>query len=191
MQPWLDRLRREIEEATGGLSEGAWGRAPEGRWNSAQIVEHLGRTYGGTAKMVEKHLSGPDAAAKVPGDPAKTPPGFAPGPTPGSKPTSRPVTLKQRWLQFLVIGMGQFPSERRAPSFTLPEGMPGAAALQKALSGLERMSTALDAAEQQWGSGQRIGDHVFFGPLTIAQWKKFHYLHGHHHVQQIRARSGK
>ncbi len=174
MEPWLNRLRREIEEATGGMSEEDWNRAPQGRWNSAQIIEHLGRTYGGTAKLVEKNLSGSGESAKA-----------------ATRPETRAVTLKERWLQFLVIGVGRFPSERRAPSFTLPEGMRGAEALEKTLSGLQRMTTALDAAEQRWGKGQRLGAHVFFGPLTIAQWKKFHYLHGHHHVRQIRERSGR
>ena len=189
-EPWLDRLRREIEEATGGMSDAEWSRAPEGRWNSAQIVEHLGRTYGGTAKLVEKNLGGVDSGASGASAQSAAPP-KPQLPRPGTRPTTRPVTLKERWLQFLVIGMGRFPSERRAPSFAMPEGMAGREALQKALSGLQRMSIALDAAEQRWGKRQRIGAHVFFGPLTIAQWKKFHYLHGHHHVQQILDRSGR
>lgn len=169
MKSWLERLRREIEEAAGGLSEVDWGRAPEGRWNSAQIVEHLGRTYGGTAKMLEKSLS-------------------ANG---GSGPHPRPITLKDRWYQFLVVRMGRFPSERQAPSFTLPAGKPGPQALQSALDGLARMQAALDAAEKRWGKRQRLGAHVFFGPMTAEQWRKFHFLHGHHHVRQIRERSGK
>lgn len=183
METWLQRLRREIEDATRGMSDEEWSRAPEGRWNSAQIVEHLGRTYGGTAKLVEKNLAGAESAASGGEGGAK--------PKTAARPETRPVTLKEQWLQFVVIGRGKFPSERRSPSFALPEGMSGAEALQKTLSGLERMTTALDAAEQRWGSGQRIGAHVFFGPLSIAQWKKFHYLHGHHHVQQIRERSGR
>ena len=51
------------------------------------------------------------------------------------------------------------------------------------------MKTALDAAEQRWGKGQRVGAHFVFGPMTTEQWRKFHYLHGHHHVLQIRQRS--
>jgi len=197
MQPWLDRLRREIEEATRGLSDDEWSSAPEGRWNSAQIVEHLGRTYGGTAKLVEKNLAAADNAANsgeggVPGLQSMPPQSTSQAKLRSTpRPEARAVTMKERWLQFAVIGMGRFPSERRSPSFALPEGMHGAEALQKTLSGLQRMTTALDAAEQRWGKGQRIGAHVFFGPLTIAQWKKFHYLHGHHHVKQIWERSGK
>jgi hypothetical protein len=166
MDRWLDRLRREIEEATRGLGEAEWGRAPEGRWNSAQIVEHLGRTYGGTAKMLERGLSA------------------------GGRHQLRPVTLKERWLQFLIVRMGRFPTERKAPAFALPEGEAGPQALERALSGLERMSTALDAAEQRWGSSQPVGVHFVLGPMNPQQWRKFHYLHGHHHVLQIRQRAG-
>ena len=43
---WLDRLRREIEETTQGLGVADWSRAPQGRWNTAQILEHLGHSYG-------------------------------------------------------------------------------------------------------------------------------------------------
>jgi hypothetical protein len=53
MDAWLDRLRKEIEETTSGIRESDWSLAPSGRWNSAQIMEHLGRTYGTTAKMLE------------------------------------------------------------------------------------------------------------------------------------------
>jgi hypothetical protein len=28
-------------------------------------------------------------------------------------------------------------------------------------------------------------DHLILGPLTAAQWRKFHWIHGRHHVKQI------
>jgi hypothetical protein len=151
-------------------------------------VEHLGRTYGGTAKMLEKSLNvASNAVSEAAGHAASA--GAAS--RPGSRPTPPQVTLKQRWLQFVVVRMGRFPSEGKAPSFTLPEGRPGPEALQRTLSGLGRMQAALDAAEQRWGNRQRLGAHFFFGPMTAEQWRKFHYVHGHHHVLQIRERSGK
>jgi hypothetical protein len=30
--------------------------------------------------------------------------------------------------------------------------------------------------------------HPVLGPLNTAQWRKFHYMHGHHHVLQMRKR---
>lgn len=164
MEGWLDRLRREIEESTRGLGDAEWNRAPEGHWSCAQIVEHLGRTYGGTAKMVEKSL-----AAKA-------------------RPQLRAATLKERVLQFLVVTLGRFPSGRKAPEFISPQGQAGPEALAMALGGLERMKTALGEAERQWGKAP-VGVHFVLGPLNPEQWRKFHYLHGHLHVQQIRQRA--
>ncbi|MGZ7099671.1 MAG: DUF1569 domain-containing protein [Candidatus Angelobacter sp.] len=30
-------------------------------------------------------------------------------------------------------------------------------------------------------------DHPVLGPLTAAEWRKFHLVHGLHHVKQIRS----
>ena len=170
MNQWLDRLRREIEEATRSFGEAEWRRAPQGRWNSTQILEHLGRTYGGTAKMLERSLSEQgDTAGKI---------------------ELRAATMRERVVQFLVVSMGRFPSGGGAPAFALPQGNDaGPEALRRALGGLERMKTALAAAEQRWGSSQAVGVHFALGPMNVGQWRKFHYVHGHHHVRQIRERS--
>jgi DinB superfamily len=171
MERWLDRLRREIEEATRGLSEAEWSRAPEGRWNSAQILEHLGRTYGSTAKMLEKSLAASDAS--------------------GGPPPLRSATPRERLIQFLVVRLGRFPSGRKSPEFLLPEGQAGPEALRRTLGGLERMRTALDAAEKCWGGRQPVAAHFVLGPMRVEQWRKFHYVHGHHHVLQIGQRVGR
>jgi len=34
-------------------------------------------------------------------------------------------------------------------------------------------------------------DHLFLGPLTANEWRKFHWVHGRHHARQIRERMGK
>ena len=70
MDAWLDRLRKEMEATTRGLCDSDWNRAPRERWSSAQIIEHLGRSYGTTAKMLELSMGvgGPPQvrAAKLP-----------------------------------------------------------------------------------------------------------------------------
>jgi Protein of unknown function (DUF1569) len=166
MDGWLDRLRREIEHTTRGLGDSDWNRAPEGRWNSAQIVEHLGRSYGATAKKLELDLGA------------------------GGAPQVRPAKLSEWPARILVLQLGIFPCGRKSPAFAVPEGDAGAVALAQALSGLERMEVAIAAAEQRWGSEQAIAMHFVFGPLSAEQWRKFHYLHGHHHVLQMRKRLG-
>jgi len=162
MDAWLDRLRREIEATTQGLGEAEWKRAPLGRWNSAQILEHLGRSYGATAKMLELSLGE------------------------GGPPPVRAAKISERLAQFLVVSLGMFPSGRKAPAFVMPQDEPGRDVLQQALSGLERMKVAMAAAEERWGSKQPVAVHFVLGPMNLGQWRKFHYLHGHHHVRQMR-----
>jgi hypothetical protein len=72
-----------------------------------------------------------------------------------------------------------------------PQGDPGPLALKRALSNLERMDVAIAAAEQLWGSEEPIAMHFVLGPMTPLQWRKFHYVHGHHHLLQMRKRLGK
>lgn len=168
MDSYLERLRREISDAASDMSEADWRRAPEGRWCSAQIVEHLGRTYGTTAKMIELAVASSGAPAPV-----------------------RPANVRERLARLLVVEMGFIPSGLDAPEVVVPRGeLEPEEALQKALASLERMDAALDAAVERWGSGP-IAMHMLLGPLSARQWCRFHYVHGHHHVKQMRQRSRK
>ncbi|HEY3972851.1 MAG TPA: DUF1569 domain-containing protein [Candidatus Sulfotelmatobacter sp.] len=40
--------------------------------------------------------------------------------------------------------------------------------------------------EKQQGRSRKLLDHPILGPLTGNQWRKFHLVHGLHHVKQIR-----
>jgi hypothetical protein len=165
MDAWLDRLRNEITEATMGLNDSEWNRAPKGRWNSAQILEHLGRTYGTTAKMLELMIGA------------------------GSPPQVRPARLTEFLLRVLIVDMGVFPSGAKSPAMVAPIGEPGPSALKRALTNLERMDAAIAAAEERWGEGP-IAMHPILGPFNASQWRRFHCIHGHHHVRQIKKRAG-
>lgn len=166
MESWLDRLRRELEAATSGLTEPEWKNAPNGHWNIAQILEHLGRTYGGTAKMLEQTLIANERSA----------------------PQLRSATVKERAVQMLLLGSGRFPPGQKAPEFLIPRADAGAEMLPKTFSGLERMRRALDAAESRWGGDVAVAIHFTLGPMSARQWSKFHYLHGRHHIEQIQQR---
>jgi hypothetical protein len=161
MDAWLDRLRKEIEETTKGLSESDWSLAPNGRWNSAQILEHLGRSYGTTAKMLELSMGT------------------------GGPPQVRAGKIPELLKKMLIVNLGIFPSGAKAPAMVTPTGDPGPVALKRALSNLERMDVAIAGAEERWGSEEPIAMHFVLGPMNPAQWRKFHYVHGHHHLLQI------
>jgi hypothetical protein len=166
MDAWLVRLRKEIEETTAGLDDTDWSRAPEGRWNSAQILEHLGRSYGTTAKMLE--------LAMGVGGPARV----------------RSATIPEFLIKTLIVKLGIFPTGAKAPAMVTPEGDPGPLALKRALINLERMNTALATAEERWGGDAPIAMHFRLGPMSPGEWRKFHYIHGHHHLLQMRKRLG-
>jgi hypothetical protein len=164
MDAWLERLRKEIAGVTAGLSDADWRRAPQGRWTSAQIVEHLGRSYGSTAKLLELSLA-------------------------AGRPEIRSAKLLETVLRGLIVNIGFFPSGAQAPAMVVPKGNDGPAALARAMENLERMDTALTVAEEKWGNGL-IATHFRLGPMSASDWRKFHYVHGCHHLKQVRKRAG-
>jgi hypothetical protein len=56
---------------------------------------------------------------------------------------------------------------------------------------LQQMGSGLDDCERRFGSRTKIMDHPILGPLTAEEWRKFHWVHGRHHVRQIRERMAK
>lgn len=164
MDAWLDRTRQEIESAISGMTSRQLEASPEGKWSSAQILEHLGRAFGSTAKMLELQLAS-----------GKTPDQTAPN-------------FRQRIANFLVIDLGHLPSGRTAPSMTTPQGNDGANSVNRILENLERMRLAIGDAERRWGTAKPIGIHPILGPLTSSQWRKFHFVHTRHHMRQVRER---
>jgi hypothetical protein len=166
MDSYLERLRQELEDAIRGVSADGWTQAPLGKWNAGQILEHLYLTYKGTNLGVAKCLEQGHALATR-------------------------ATLRQRVGTLLVLNLGYFPSGRKAPERTVPRGMAGEEARQAILAELQTMATGLDDCERRFGARARIMDHPVLGPFTAGQWRKFHWVHGHHHARQIRQRMGK
>jgi len=54
---------------------------------------------------------------------------------------------------------------------------------------IEQMDSGLKECERRFGIKTKLMDHPFLGPLTANQWRKFHWVHGRHHVRQIRERA--
>jgi hypothetical protein len=59
------------------------------------------------------------------------------------------------------------------------------------LSGkIAEMDEVIGRCERELGGGKFRGraifEHPILGPLTARQWRKFHLVHGRHHVKQIR-----
>jgi hypothetical protein len=167
VSPELESVRRETERATLAITPDRWLRAPEGKWNSLQILEHLVLSYTGTTKGLLRTM---EAGQPQRGNP----------------------DLRQRLRSAYVLGVGRFPSGIEAPKQTAPLKGLGNEPLRRFNDALVAMDATLTDAEKRFGARTRVLDHPVLGPLTAQQWRRFHQVHGRHHLRQVVERvSGK
>ncbi len=165
MDSYLKKLQRALNEATEGMSaeERSW--HPPGKWCADEVLEHLYLTYMGTIR------------------------GFARALEAGKPPATR-TTLGQRARNLLVLGLGYFPEGRKAPAGVVPRGLAGETVRGEISGKLAEMDEIIGRCECELGGGKFRGrailEHPILGPLTARQWRKFHLVHGMHHVKQIR-----
>jgi len=163
VSPELEFVRRETERATRGKASDDWLHGPEGKWNSLQILEHLVLSYTATTKGLLRTL---EAGQPQSGDPE----------------------LRQRLRRLYVLGIGQFPSGVESPKQTTPRDGLGSDPLRRFSDALVAMDATLTDAEKRFGVRTRLLNHPILGPLTAQQWRRFHKVHGRHHLKQIVAR---
>jgi hypothetical protein len=171
MDLYLERLQQAIASATDGITSDELTRHPEGQpegtWSVAEVLEHLYLTYSGTTKAFERCLK-------------------------AGKPLASAITLKQRVGIILVTGLGYFPKGRKSPERVIPKGMPADKLMAEIGPQIAAMDKLIAQCETRYGARNKVLDHPVLGPLTARQWRKFHWLHGRHHMKQIsRLRSEK
>ena len=162
MHPTTKQIRDAIANSTDGLSEHQLRLHPEGKWDSAAILEHLALTFGTTASLFQKILRE--------GHPLATRP-----------------TLKHRVRQLAVLRFSYIPSGRKSPKRVEPTGISGREAQELIFANLEKMDAAFAECERRFGDKMKIADHPVLGPIRLSGWRKFHLLHTRHHMKQIDA----
>lgn len=166
MDSYLERLRQELKETMTVAGARRPNEGSDGKWTSAQVLEHLFLTYRGTNAGIAKCLEkGAPLAAKV--------------------------TLFHRVGALLVVNVGYFPRGRKSPERAVPKGIPEEEVRRNILSEIDRMDAGLEECERKFGARARILDHPVLGPFSVSQWRKFHWVHGRHHARQIRERLSK
>jgi hypothetical protein len=50
----------------------------------------------------------------------------------------------------------------------------------------EAMDTLLDGSRRKFGM-ERVATHPWLGALRVDQWRRFHVIHGLHHLAQLRS----
>ena len=160
MNTHLDNLQRALSSALAGMSAEDLSWHPPGKWCAAEVLEHLHLTYNGTVKGLERVAA-------------------------SGRPSSTAATLSQRWRTLLVVGAGYFPEGRKSPAVAQPRGLPSEQVLAGIIPQVKRMDDVITRCEAAIGSGKKLLNHPILGPLSANQWRKFHLVHGLHHVKQI------
>jgi hypothetical protein len=156
----LKKLQQQIDAATAGLSTEQLSWHPPGKWSATEVLEHLYLTYTGTIKGLERVMA-------------------------AGKPITTASTLRQRGRKWVVLQFGYLPSGRESPAFARPRGVPAEKVMVEVDMKIAEMDAMLGLCEQKFGRGVLL-DHPILGPLNGAGWRKFHLVHGMHHVKQIR-----
>ena len=134
---------------------------PEGKWCSAEVLEHLSRTYFGTCFVLKKSLTEGVPSARR--------------------------SARDRVAQFVVTTLGVLPGGRKAPTPTVPKGLPPQQAMREIRANFDEMEKTIAAAEEKFGKKTIVGIHPVLGPLNARQWRRFHLTHGLHHCKQVDA----
>ena len=158
----LATLQRAIASAIDGLSAEQLAWHPPQKWCAAEILEHLYLTYTGTTKGFSRVLA-------------------------AGKPLGGKLTWKNRAQVLIVLGFGYLPAGREAPAHSQPRGLPSQQVAAEIASKIAEMDEIIARCQEKFGSRTKILDHPFLGPFTPSQWRKFHLVHGLHHVRQIHA----
>ncbi len=161
MDPRLQKLQAEIAAAVAPMSTAQLTAHPPGKWCAAEVLEHLYLTYTGTIKGFERIVE-------------------------AGKPLATTQTWAQRGRTLVVVGLGHLPSGREAPPVARPRGVPPEKVRAEIGPKIGEMDDIIRRCEEKLGPRQKLLDHPILGPLTAAQWRKFHLVHGLHHVKQLR-----
>ena len=166
MDSHLARLQEAIASATQGMTAADLTRHPEGKWSAAEILEHLYLTYTGTVKGFERCVQ-------------------------AGKPLTTSARLRHRILIEIVLTAGHMRAGRKAPANTVPRGLPPEKVVAEVGAKIDAMDAIIGDCQARYGERTKLVNHPVLGPLTGAQWRKFHWVHGRHHVKQIlRLREG-
>ena len=164
MNAMLQDLDAKLKQAVRDLDVTQTQVAPFFKWNIQQIVEHLNLSYASTAELIRGRIL-------------------------KRRTTNAKSTLPQMCQRLLIINLGYFPGGVAAPETVTPSaGIPlcGEEIGLRYSERLREMDNLLAEASSLFGSTRPVASHLILGPLSVAQWRRFHVVHGLHHLKQIK-----
>jgi DinB superfamily len=166
----LERAVHQISSEIRDLDAETTQLHPKGlayKWSAQEVVEHLVLSYRFTTEGLEARLNK--------GQPLR----------------NRTRTRLQWSLQLMILSFGALPRGVPALDETMPTPGSFAAMNGRQLEDLLRqeigaMDAVLDRCRRKFGM-DRVSTHPWLGPLRVDQWRRFHVVHGLHHVAQLRS----
>jgi hypothetical protein len=170
MHAVLERVVSQISSEVLSLDAETTQLHPNGlayKWSAQQVVEHLVLGYRLTSSALETRLNK------------------------GRLSRNRKRTYLQWSLQLMILSFGKLPRGVPALDETMPVAGRFAAMDGQQLGNLIRqevdaMDKLFDACRRKFGM-ERVAVHPFLGPLRVDQWRRFHVVHGLHHLTQLRS----
>jgi hypothetical protein len=156
----LEEFRQDLLATISGMSGEQLRWHPEGKWCTGEILEHLCLTYTGTIKGLEKVMASGTSLVS-------------------------PPSIGQRLRTLVVVGFGYMPEGRTAPERSRPKGMAAEHARSQIGEAMAQMDALITKCQSRFSGRVPLLSHPILGPLTAAQWRKFHVVHGRHHHKQI------
>jgi Protein of unknown function (DUF1569) len=137
------------------------------KWSAQQVVEHLVLGYRLTSKALEIRLNK------------------------GRLSRNQQRTYLQWSLQLMILTFGRLPQGVPALDETVPvagrfPAMGGQQLGDLLRREIDAMDKLFDACRRKFGI-ERVAVHPFLGPLRVDQWRRFHVVHGLHHLTQLRS----
>jgi Protein of unknown function (DUF1569) len=169
MHAVLERVVSQISSEVRGLDAETTHLHPYGltyKWSAQQVVEHLVLGYRLNSSALEHRMNK------------------------GRLSRNHKRTYLQWSLQFMILTFGRLPRGVPALDETTPVAGGFAAMDGKQLGDLLRqevdaMDAIFDRSRRKFGM-ERVAVHPFLGPLRVDQWRRFHAVHGLHHLAQLR-----
>ena len=137
------------------------------KWSAQQVVEHLVLGYRLTSRALETRLNK------------------------GRLSRNQKRTYLQWSLQLMILTFGRLPRGVPALDETVPvagrfPAMDGRQLGDLLRQEIEAMDKLFDSCRRKFGM-ERVAVHPFLGPLRVDQWRRFHVVHGLHHLTQLRS----
>ncbi len=155
----LSRLEPMVLHPLDGVDENDWHRAPAGKWNLAQIVEHLAITIDMVATGFEHCVDKPVMR--------------------------RSATPAQSVLRHMLLGGGKLPRGLKAFETSLPSEAPDPELVAARFRmGVERTRELVEDWPEQ-RTLEVFLRHPVLGDLNLPEWVRFHYVHCGLHGEEI------